>query len=85
MPAHLHKNLSAVFVLASIEEFLNELAVSWGSISLLAKSHVLMNRNEEATGVKNWEGFRDSFSSISSRNRGNRKKSRIDRAATVVM
>jgi hypothetical protein len=53
MPAHLHKNLSAVFVLASIEEFLNELAVSWGSISLLAKSHVLMNRNEEVTGVKN--------------------------------
>jgi hypothetical protein len=85
MPAHLHKNLSAVFVLTSIEEFLNELAVSWGSISLLAKSHVLMNRNEEVTGVKNWEGFRDSFSSIRSRNRGNRKKSRIDRAATVVM
>jgi hypothetical protein len=55
IPAHLHKNLSAVFVLASIEEFLNEFAVSWGSISLLAKSHVLVNRNGEIGGVRNRE------------------------------
>ena len=44
MHAHLHEYLSAVFVVASIEEFLNQLAVSWRSISLLAKSHVLRSR-----------------------------------------
>jgi hypothetical protein len=44
-----------------------------------------MNRNEELRGVISWEGFRDGFSSVRSRNRGNRKKSRLDRAATVVM
>ena len=44
----LHEHLATILVVASIEEFLDKLSICGGSVSLLAKTHVLKKRKQHS-------------------------------------